>query len=84
MAPLFADAYDTDRCTEAGVEDYLLLGRGVIRVDYEPRIVTVEGPNGQPKWSRTKICASGTSTGRTLGTGRRAVGKRCLGTPIAN
>lgn len=33
-----AEAYDVDKCIEKAVHDYLLPGRGVVRVEYEPVI----------------------------------------------
>jgi len=33
-----AEAYDVDRCIEPALHDYLLPGRGIVRVEYEPVI----------------------------------------------
>lgn len=33
-----AEAYDVDKCIEPAIHDYLLPGRGVVRVEYEPII----------------------------------------------
>lgn len=38
-----AEAYDVDKCIEPALHDYLLPGRGVVRVVYEPVIKDVEG-----------------------------------------
>lgn len=46
------DAYegeDVDDVTESAVEDYLLPGRGIVRVDYEPEIEEGLAPDGQTK-----------------------------------
>lgn len=38
-----AEAYDVDKCIEPALHDYLLPGRGVVRVQYEPVIKEVDG-----------------------------------------
>lgn len=46
-----AEAYDVDKCLENGIHDYLLPGRGVIRIEYEPVIKerpSVDPMTGQP------------------------------------
>lgn len=55
-----AEAYDVDECIEPAIHDYLLPGRGVVRVEYEPVIkerpaidpmtaMPVMDDNGKPK-----------------------------------
>lgn len=39
-----AEAYDVDRCIEPALHDYLLAGRGVVRVEYEPVIKEIADP----------------------------------------
>ena len=44
-----AEAYDVDRCIEPALHDYLLPGRGVVRVEYEPVIKEIADPlTGMP------------------------------------
>jgi hypothetical protein len=44
-----AEAYDVDRCIEPALHDYLLPGRGVVRVEYEPVIKEIADPlSGMP------------------------------------
>ena len=44
-----AEAYDVDRCIEPALHDYLLAGRGVVRVEYEPVIKEIADPlTGMP------------------------------------
>jgi hypothetical protein len=38
-----AEQYDVDKCIEPGLHDYLLPGRGVVRIEYEPVIKEVDG-----------------------------------------
>ena len=44
-----AEAYDVDRCIEPALHDYLLAGRGVVRIEYEPVIKEIPDPlTGMP------------------------------------
>lgn len=44
-----AEQYDVDKCIEPAIHDYLLPGRGVVRVEYEPVIQEIPDPmTGMP------------------------------------